>query len=390
MSTFTIIGPDGKLQLVTVTDVSGVGIGPFSSVSTAVTFVAASSPQLPISYQGPTISVPAPSPILIGSWPGINPSYTNYPVPINDTPVNYFTRVDLNSSSGFQAGGFAVWGTAVIAGTMTFPVSGVYEFRFTAALVLPLTGSAWEGLVIIHLDQVALDTGNGRGEVWSAANAADTVTLTTGIGVINSGQWSVPVYTAKPDDPLLLTWSNTDTIYAPSSSVDIRMPLGMTVASPIVGGDHTILLFDSTSTNRWMYSGFNATIRYPRLHHHKRQRRFSDGISLGRCQIHDQFNGFNHGTGQGSGQNPGLIRTWEITAGSIQHMCLLGLATNMVLTLATPWTNLGWPAWEADYNGAFGLYTGNIQYGSTIGIPSTVNISTLGLTASGYVLARCL
>src|SRR5258708_1338204 len=136
MSTFTIIGPDGKLQLVTVTDVSGVGIGPFSSVSTAVTFVAASSPQLPISYQGPTISVPAPSPILIGSWPGINPSYTNYPVPINDTPVNYFTRVDFNISSAFQAGRFSFWVTALLTGPITFHITCVFNFRFTAALVL--------------------------------------------------------------------------------------------------------------------------------------------------------------------------------------------------------------------------------------------------------------
>jgi hypothetical protein len=45
---------------------------------------------------------------------------------------------------------------------------------------------------------------------------------------------------------------------------------------------------------------------------------------------------------------------------------------------------------RSDYQGPLGLYTGHILFGSTVGIPASVDITTLGLTPSGLVLARAL
>lgn len=97
-------------------------------------------------------------------------------------------------------------------------------------------------------------------------------------------------------------------------------------------------------------------------------------VLLYRSQISDMCNGWNNAWGQGSGQLPGLIRGWEVAAGAIKHMLIMGLPYQLILPVTTPW------------NGAFGQYTGVIQYGSTFGIPSTVDVSTLGLSPGALSL----
>lgn len=219
------------------------------------------------------------------------------------------------------------------------------------------------------------NTAIGSGAVWSSATDADTQTIDGAQGIINSSAWSVPVYVGHATDPVQ-TFITDDTAFELAGNASVHMPSGMTAAPPVDGGDHTLALYDATNP-RWQFSGFGCTV-------------MATGVDCGRTQIFDMCNGFNNATGEGSGQIPGLIRSWEATSGSIKHMLLVGLATNLVAPVPTPWTGLAWPAWESDYNGAFGAYTGNVQYGSTIGIPSTVDVTSLGLTPSGLALARAL
>ena len=223
------------------------------------------------------------------------------------------------------------------------------------------------------------NTAIGSGAQWSNPADADTVSINTATGVINSSLWSVPVYIGQSTDSVQ-TFHTTDRTFAAAGDLSAHMPAGMVVAPPVSGGDHTLALYDATNP-RWQFSGFGCAVTASPG---------EPGVSCGRSQIFDMCNGFNNATGQGSGQIPGLMRSWEITLGSIKHMLLMALATNLVAPVLTPWTGLAWPAWESDYNGAFGAYTGNVLYGSTIGIPSTVDVTTLGLTASGLALAHAL
>ncbi len=223
------------------------------------------------------------------------------------------------------------------------------------------------------------NTAIGSRAQWSNAADADTETVDSAHGVVNSSLWSVPVYVGQSTDPIQ-TFRTDDTIFVAAGDALVHMPVGMTVAPPVSGGDHTIALYDATDP-RWQYSGFGCTVTASPG---------EPGLECGRTQIFDMCNGFNNATGQGSGEIPGLIRSWEVTSGSIKHMLLIGLATNLVAPVPTPWTGLAWPAWESDYKGAFGGYTGNVQYGSTVAIPSIVDINSLGLTPSGLVLAHAL
>jgi hypothetical protein len=78
----------------------------------------------------------------------------------------------------------------------------------------------------------------------------------------------------------------------------------------------------------------------------------------------------------------GLIRVWEIKAGSIRHalaMCLWG-------------SQIGaGPIWPAISQDGPSEYCGHVRQGTLVAIPSSVNISNIGITTSdGLVIARAL
>jgi hypothetical protein len=107
------------------------------------------------------------------------------------------------------------------------------------------------------------------------------------------------------------------------------------------------------------------------------------------------------GTGNVGMDNYGIgsIRDWEITAGIIPHALRYTLPNEVLSSPGNYFTdNIPWPNVGEDYCGppaqytgcAAQLYTGNIPYGATIGIPASVNLASLGLTPGGLMIAKAL
>ena len=68
------------------------------------------------------------------------------------------------------------------------------------------------------------------------------------------------------------------------------------------------------------------------------------------------------------------------------------LSFAMPTTMTKPpakWWQVAWPEYQIDVCGPT-CYSGIVPAGSTIGIPSTVNLGDLGLTPAGLVLATAL
>ena len=86
-------------------------------------------------------------------------------------------------------------------------------------------------------------------------------------------------------------------------------------------------------------------------------------------------------TGTFTSWTPGLIRVSEIQRGLIPHMLAYAMPTTMTKPPAK-WWQVAWPEFQVD-ECAPTCYSGLVPPGSTIGIPSTVDISALGLTRSG-------
>ena len=97
------------------------------------------------------------------------------------------------------------------------------------------------------------------------------------------------------------------------------------------------------------------------------------------------------------GQNPtgdlhildaGIDPRFGDSKGLIPHMLAYAMPTTMTKPPAK-WWQVAWPEFQVDVC-APTCYSGVVPPGSTIGIPSTVNISIIGLTPSGLALATAL
>jgi hypothetical protein len=111
----------------------------------------------------------------------------------------------------------------------------------------------------------------------------------------------------------------------------------------------------------------------------------SPGNWLCACQVQNDLYGSGVGAGGtraygGSGIG-GLIRAWEIQAGSIRH----------ALCMSFWGTQIGaGPIWPAISEDGPSEYCGHVHQGTLVAILPSVNISNIGLTADGLVLARAL
>jgi len=77
----------------------------------------------------------------------------------------------------------------------------------------------------------------------------------------------------------------------------------------------------------------------------------------------------------------GLIRTGEIAGGSIPHALAVTISPTELMQQAT------WPAYAFDHNSG---YSGTLPMGALLAIPPSVSIASLGLTATGKVVAKTL
>lgn len=218
------------------------------------------------------------------------------------------------------------------------------------------------------------NTAIGSGAIWSKTSDPDTRAIISSASgaTINSGCWSVPVYIAKSSDPEGYFAAPTNNVMPISSGYYTQLASDV---QPACGTDAPFTLYDPTHRYMQEFLGCRPITRP------------ATGYQCYDNLLTDVCEGQNP-TGTFTSWTPGLIRVSEIQKGLIPHM----LAYAMPTTMTKPpgkWWQVAWPEYQVD-ECAPTCYSGVVPPGSTIGIPSTVGISALGLTPSGLALATAL
>ena len=218
------------------------------------------------------------------------------------------------------------------------------------------------------------NTAIGSGAVWSKTDDLDTQAIISAASgaTINSGCWSVPVYVAKSGDPMGYFAAPTNNVMPFSFGYDTQLPADV---QPACGTDRSISLYDPT--HRYMQEFLGCSpLALP-----ARGYQCYDNLLTDVCEGQNP-------TGTFTSWTPGLIRVSEIQRGLIPHMLAYAMPTTMTKPPAK-WWQVAWPEFQVD-ECAPTCYSGVVPPGSTIGIPSSVDISALGLTPSGLALATAL
>ena len=221
----------------------------------------------------------------------------------------------------------------------------------------------------------------GSGAQWSNPGDADQSQMNAANGAVNAGAWGQPIYEGQASDPTV-TVTNSDSLF-PVPAQQIHVPIGATPAQPYPGGDQHMAFFDQTNpTLMWSYWGCNLNNGAD----------VTGGISCGLGTVMDVC---GDALSQMSGIQDynfaiGAIRHWELEAGAIHHALRYAVSTDLAKSPGSSWMdNIPWPDVLEDYSGPQ-VYTGNLVFGSTIGIPSDVDLSSVGLSQGGWVLATAL
>ncbi len=171
----------------------------------------------------------------------------------------------------------------------------------------------------------------------------------------------MPVVRATDEDPL-------ETVVTPAGTRRFRIPADAAPAEP-AHGDRHLLVIDPTG--RFVDECWLA-------------RRVDDGW---RCRYHVRNRLRGPGVGEGGVRAyggsalGGLVRTWELRAGSIDH----------ALAFAMPRRNLAHgPVWPATSEDERARYRGSLPMGSMVAIPASVDLDSMGLSARGLAIARAL
>ncbi|GAB3196381.1 hypothetical protein GCM10027261_18960 [Geodermatophilus arenarius] len=205
------------------------------------------------------------------------------------------------------------------------------------------------------------NTGIGSGAVFQDADEPMTRNLIDGSpsATINAAFYSVAVNIASPTDPI-------GTVSTPAGDFHHRIPTTTSIAA---GTDGHMVVLDG----RWAFEYWRAERRS------ETQYTASYG---GRVDL--------LGPGVGGGTRAsgfsvlgGLIRCQEIRDEHIPHALVMALTTEQ---LRTGWV---WPA-ESEDSGGASTYRGLIPMGSMVGIPPSVDLGSLGLSADGLALAKAL
>ncbi len=209
----------------------------------------------------------------------------------------------------------------------------------------------------------------GSGARFAPPDAPTTRDILAGGAAIHAGEWSHPLYLARADDSFVRVFDREN-----ARSFTVRIPPG---AKPDPMGDGHMYVVDPAKRSVLEMIAVKRTA--------------DGGITTARAF---EVNLYGTGTHMTDGKFPGiramdasgmggLIRVWELKAGRIPH----------AVTFMLPYARLKhgpvWPSAREDYWG-FRDYKGNVPIGSLIAIPPTVDITKLGLTASGLALARAL
>jgi hypothetical protein len=201
----------------------------------------------------------------------------------------------------------------------------------------------------------------GTGAQFQPAGGACTADLrdTSQYVDVPAAQWSHPVYLASPADPLVAIYQDG------SYQRSVQAPAGMRPADPqySAGGDAHLHIVDPTHAvvdEMWQarpYTGdhgpgWNAS-GYTRVDLR------SAGVGQGGERAY------------GGSAIGGLVREWELRAGTIRH------ALTMAIPQAHQSPNFIWPATSRDGAPA-GNYHGHVSMGQLVAIPASVGADAAG------------
>ena len=203
----------------------------------------------------------------------------------------------------------------------------------------------------------------GSGAKFESSSATKTKALLRGNPMLNAASWSIAVAIATSKDPLakVTNVSNGEVLH-------FRMPSGaqvttgtdkhMTVVQPDGHTAYECYKMTKVGTNTWTTTYLVETdLR-------------TDGLDGG-------------ARASGISQVMGLIRSQEVAALSIPHTLAIGIPDSMLKSGQV------WPARLQDSN-ASSAYKGSIPMGTMLGIPPSVDLTKLGLTAEGMALGKAM
>jgi hypothetical protein len=203
----------------------------------------------------------------------------------------------------------------------------------------------------------------GSGARYEPASAPRTANLNDPRATpwVNAAQYGAPIYKATLADPLA-------TVNDGGRISTYRIPLS---AQPSGGTDSALFVIDETGRwvdETWQMSGGGLTWT---TSYHVRNDLHGSGWGSG---------GVRAAAGSGIG---GIIRQWEVDAGVIRHGLALSVAGFQLKTGPV------WPA-TAEDGSAASTYRGQNPIGTFTALAPAVDVTTLGLSAEGVMLARAL
>ena len=202
----------------------------------------------------------------------------------------------------------------------------------------------------------------GSGALFASATDPRTLDLEALPGVnVDAAAYSQPIYRASGSDPLR-------TVTDSHGATQYRVP---DTATPAAGTDADLHVVDPT--DQWVDECWNA-------------RRLASGDLTCGYHVRTDLTGSGVTGGvraAGVSAMGGLLRQWELDAAQIDHAVALALPDTAQARGPI------WPATAQDGN-AVTAYSGHIPLGTLLAIPSSVDVTTLGLTPGGLVLAHAL
>lgn len=227
----------------------------------------------------------------------------------------------------------------------------------------------------------------GTGASFESATDSRTANVIGAGGVwVNESQYSHPITRATAADPVAVMTDSNDS----SRSGSYRIPTTASIAGGTDAHMHVISPDGRSIDEAWAVTRRSAT-DYTTGRHHTVDL-YGNGI------------GPRNGTrAYGGSAIGGLIRAWEVDpnhpkyTGVIKHPIAIALRNDQLLHTGggvgyrADGTMLQsgyvWPATEQDWDSPWS-YSGRVPMGSYLAIPSTVDLSRLGLTPQGLMLAR--
>lgn len=227
-----------------------------------------------------------------------------------------------------------------------------------------------------------LNLGIGAGATWEAATDTRTAALLAGAPELNSGSWSVQTVVTSAADPL-----RTVTCRTSANTWTIRVPDGFTLTG---GSDAWGSLMQPDGSiydgYAWLQdAGGEWSSKYDLL---ITDGRTDHGIENGRRASNTCLWG-------------GVITPADLISRQARHMLALAIPAAMLNPTPTAADGLVggpnssgagwvWPANGADNQATTPYGPGPIAMGAVFGIPSSVDITALGLTTDQLLLARFL